>query len=204
MNTTKHGYLRRENGLTAVLWALLILLSSITLAAAHETTVTSSDPADGAIVAESPDQVSATFSEELDTKGSTMIVVDATGKQVSEGNGKVDLNDPDHATMIATLPASVGDGAYTVQWHAVLTDGDASEGTFRFSIQAGASQPEGGATVTPATEAISPAVVQPEVATPASPPTGQQRTGLPAGWLLAGLGVVLAVAVLFIVLRRVR
>ena len=63
---------------TLLLFALLLALSA-GIASAHETTVIQSDPADGATVAESPSQVTAQFSEELDTQGSTMVVLDAAG-----------------------------------------------------------------------------------------------------------------------------
>ncbi|MCB8988286.1 MAG: hypothetical protein H6661_11110 [Ardenticatenaceae bacterium] len=61
--------------------------------------------------------------------------------------------------------------SYTVQWHAVLVDGDASDGAFAFAV--GDSQP----------------VVQ--SAAPAS------SSGVPIGWLAVILGVtavILAVA----------
>lgn len=182
------------------------------MASAHEVTLVRSDPVDGAVLAESPAQVVAQFGEELDTQGSTMIILDAAGHQVSDGDGKVDLNDPDHATMIATLAAPLAQGAYTVKWHALLTDGDASDGSFGFFVGVAGASPEMESTTTPAaaspTEARSQAAPTPlpVVATGAQPPsdaprgssntsgTASGRPTLPLLWMaaaIAGAAVVL-------------
>ena len=161
---------RRVNWMIALLGVLIALIVPAGLATAHSTTVTSSDPGDGAILAHSPAQVKAAFADELVTKSSTMIVLDADGKQVSEGQGKVDLNDPDHASMLALLPAPLPDGAYTVRWHALLTDGDTTDGAFKFAIRVGA----------PPELATPPATAQP-TATPTPAPTSRPLPTVPAG-----------------------
>jgi copper resistance protein C len=199
--------------IVVLLLSLALFALPAALASAHETTVTRSDPADGSTVAVSPAQVTAQFSEELDTVGSTMIVVDAAGQQVSDGSGKVDLDDPDHATMIATLPARLGDGAYTVQWQALLTDGDASDGEFTFIVEAG------GASAHAAMATLGPTMTEAPLATPTAPPTVapapasiEQPTPQPPSqlpttggdtiWLLEVLAGVLAVLGLSEALRR--
>jgi len=211
-------YLRRmvRRGLEAWIMALLAVVLLATAAAAHTTTVVKSDPADGAVVARSPARVTAQFNEELDTKQSTMRVVDAGGKQVSEGNGKVDLDDPDHKTMIATLPVALANGAYTVQWRALLTDGDASNGTFQFIV--GAATAVSAATRVPTTAAPSASAAAPTqpasaaaagTATPAAkvqtqapqqlPGTGEQTRRIP-GAVVAGLAAV-ALAIGLVIAR---
>jgi copper resistance protein C len=154
--------------------AVLMMAFSAGLVAAHTTTVTKSDPAADAVLATAPAQVMAQFSEELDTKGSTMIVKDAAGKQVSDGNGKVDLNDANHQTMLAALPATLADGVYTVAWHALLTDGDASDGSFKFTVQGGeplkVSAPAQAATAAP-TAAITATVVATDAPVATAAPT---------------------------------
>jgi methionine-rich copper-binding protein CopC len=152
-----------------ILWGILvILILSFGVASAHDVAVTQSDPADGSTVAQSPAQVTAQFSEELDTQGSSMIVVDAAGQQVSDGQGRVDLNDPNHATMIATLPSPLVDGVYTVQWHALLTDGDASDGSFSFTVQARSAPVQAEATAAPTAE---PTAAPTATASPTTMPT---------------------------------
>ena len=75
-------------------------------------------------------------------------MLNAGGEQVSDGNGRVDLDDPDHKTMIATISKQLIDGAYMVQWHALLTDGDASDGTFGFTMRAGGAPAQSAPTAT--------------------------------------------------------
>lgn len=113
-----------------------------TAVTAHEAALIKSVPANGETLAEAPAVVTAWFAEELVSGESNMTVFDGQGNQVDNGGGGVDLNDPEHASMIVTLP-SLPDGAYTVQWHAVLIDGDATDGAFAFAIGEGqtAAQP---------------------------------------------------------------
>jgi methionine-rich copper-binding protein CopC len=140
--------------LPAVLVALALMALSVTIAAAHTTTIVKADPAVGSTVAKSPPQVMVQFSEEVVSKGSTMKVVDASGKQVSQGDGHLDLNDPNHQTMLASLLSSpLPDGVFTVKYHVILTDGDATDDSYKFTVKSADS-----------------AVVQQATATAAPPP----------------------------------
>lgn len=94
------------------------------------------DPVIGAVLKQPPSKVTAWFSTELDTKLSTLQVFDAQGRQVDLGDGGVDLDDPDHASLVASLP-TLPDGVYLVRWSAVLDDGDAVEGEFTFTVGEG-------------------------------------------------------------------
>jgi copper resistance protein C len=211
-------------GLTLALAAALLMVG---LAAAHNTTITKADPADGSTIAKSPAQVMVQFSEELDTKQSTMKVMDAAGKQVSDGNGKVDLNDANHKTMLATLPAALPDDVYTVQYHAMLTDGDATDGTLKFTVKAAAPvAADPTATIVPAaaptvtttmtatttattamtttttpTTAVTTTAVTTKTTTPATLPT-TGRNGAAIAWLLAGLAAISLVLGLTLRSRR--
>ncbi|MEJ2747475.1 MAG: copper resistance protein CopC [Anaerolineae bacterium] len=121
---------------TILLVALLV--GMVTAVSAHDAAIVKSIPANGDVLAESPPQVKAWFEEELVSGESTMAVFNAQGEQVDNGDGGVDLNDPNHAIMIVTLP-SLPDGSYTVQWHAMLLDGDATDGAFAFAVGEGQS-----------------------------------------------------------------
>lgn len=103
------------------------------VAYAHLVEMVSSFPANGAVVAEAPGVITAVFNEEIQTATSTFAVFDAQGQQVDGGDGGVDLNDPEHASMQVRVP-SLAEGAYTVRWQAVLLDGDATAGTFNFFV----------------------------------------------------------------------
>jgi methionine-rich copper-binding protein CopC len=120
-----------------LLFALLLAAFTYTFASAHEVEVLKSDPADGVSLEASPAQVAVWFSEELQTKVSTLRVFNQNGQQVDSQDGGVDLDDPDHASMRVSLPA-LTDGVYIVRWHVVLTDGDASDGEFSFAVGDGA------------------------------------------------------------------
>ncbi|MCP4425963.1 MAG: hypothetical protein GY803_15835 [Chloroflexi bacterium] len=112
-------------------WLMLVLLATAVFA--HEAVMTKSEPANGELLAESPPEVRAWFAEELVSGESTISVFNSQGVQVDNEDGGVDLNDPDHASLIVTLPP-LADGSYTVQWHVVLLDGDATDGAFAFGV----------------------------------------------------------------------
>ncbi len=119
-----------------LLLVILVLAGMVTAVFAHDAAIVKSIPANGEVLAESPPKVTAWFEEELVSSESTLSVFDTTGTQVDNGDGGVDLNDPDHASMIVTLPP-LPDGAYTVQWRAALLDGDATNGAFSFAVGEG-------------------------------------------------------------------
>jgi methionine-rich copper-binding protein CopC len=126
--------------LSLFLGVFLWMLSAVMVVSAHGVEVVKSNPVDGAALAQSPEQVKVWFNEELQTGDSILQVIDAKGTQVDMGNGGVDLDDPEHASMkvdTTALPA----GAYIVKWHVVLTDGDASDGEFGFTV--GQNSPAG-------------------------------------------------------------
>ncbi len=93
-------------------------------------------PAVGSTVAQAPTQIVCVMSEEIDTKLSTMSVSDVSGSPVDKKDAHVDLNDPDHKTLIVSLdPALVKNGIYTVKWHSVTPDdGGITDGTFQFVV----------------------------------------------------------------------
>jgi methionine-rich copper-binding protein CopC len=212
----KTGRRRSLAWLPAALAALLTLILSATIAAAHSTTVTKAVPAAGSTVSTSPTQVMAQFSEEVVSPGSTLKVLDAGGKQVSQGDGKLDLNDPNHQIMLADLTDTLPDGVYTVQYHVVLTDGDATDDSYKFTVQsaaAPAAQPATAAAVptavaTPVPTAA-PTAAATTAATPppaaAATPSALPTTGGASGqltWPLAALGAAVLLSGLAVGLRR--
>ncbi|GAB4279604.1 MAG: copper resistance protein CopC [Candidatus Promineifilaceae bacterium] len=116
---------------TAVLLILTLAITSPTFA--HEIILLTSDPANGDIIPASPPILKAIFNEEMDTQQSTIQVFDSSGSQVDAGDGGVDLKDPNHATLIATLPP-LPEGAYLVKWRIILLDGDPVEGQYNFFV----------------------------------------------------------------------
>jgi methionine-rich copper-binding protein CopC len=158
-------------------------------------------PAADATVAQVPSQLVCVMSEEIDTKLSTISVWDANGSQVDKQDAHVDLNDPDHKTLIVSLdPANMKDGIYAVKYHTVTPDdGGVTDGTFQFVVGAVTTSTQAPPTVTPTPVPATPTpALQP---TPAAlPPTGES---LAAIGLVVGLGLLgLALASGGLAIRR--
>lgn len=119
--------------LITILLLVVGLLMMPALSYAHLVELLSSFPENGAIVAESPGVITAVFNEEMQSATSTLELFGAQGVQVDDGSGGVDLDDPDHASMQVSVPP-LAEGAYTVRWHVVLLDGDATAGSFNFFV----------------------------------------------------------------------
>ena len=166
-------------------------------------------PAVDATVAQAPGQVVCVMSEEIDTKLSTISVWDANGVQVDKKDAHVDLNDPDHKTLIVSLDsASMKDGIYTVKYHTVTPDdGGVMDGTFQFVAGSAAMASTQALTSTVVTSTL--AVTSPIAPTPAPasqptpaalPPTGGSQAAI---GLIVGLGLLgLAMANSGMVIRR--
>lgn len=118
--------------LSAVVLLIIGLLMLPAVGYAHLVELVSSFPENGAVLTQPPDVITAVFNEEMQSS-STLQVFDTAGNQVDSGNGGVDLNDPDHASMVVGVPA-LAEGAYTVRWQVTLLDGDATTGAFNFFV----------------------------------------------------------------------
>ena len=116
-----------------ILLAWMALLVAPVRVSAHEVQPLKTEPAGGAVLAQSPTQVRLWFDEELDAARTTLTVVDASGKAVDAGKGGVDLDDASHKVLVVTT-ANLASGIYTVKWVAGLTDGDSAEGSFDFGV----------------------------------------------------------------------
>lgn len=128
--------------------ALLALLAAATLAAmmllaptpAHgHDTLLSSDPADGAALDASPEQITLTYSADV-LEVSPVV-------QVSEnGQGEPVVLDPviDGPTVTAEITDPLPAGTHTVQWRVVSSDGHPIEGSFTFTVEGEAGAADGG------------------------------------------------------------
>ncbi|MFC5522558.1 copper homeostasis periplasmic binding protein CopC [Polaromonas jejuensis] len=114
--------------LSAVVSALC--LGSIGQAWAHAHPETQS-PVAGSVVS-APQEVRITYNEALEPAFSSLVVIDARGKQVNSAKAEVDATT--HKTMrlaLPTLPA----GAYQVKWVAVADDGHRTKGSYKFTVK---------------------------------------------------------------------
>lgn len=213
--------------LFVALGAALLALGAFGTVYAHASIV-SCMPAVGSTVASAPAQVICVFSEEIDTKQSTMSVLDSNGSQVDKKDAHVDLNDPDHKTLIVSLdPAQAKQGLFTVKWHSVTPDDNGiSDGSWQFIIGSTSSTPypptlvvqgESAAPATP-TQALAASTVAPAAttapgpvatSTPAATVTPAAPTTLPTTGASISNGLILiamlgAIIVLTGTLIRVR
>jgi len=118
--------------------AMLAAVLPVAIVLAHASIIRT-EPADGALLDQSPSRVIAWFNQELEAPASTITVFDAQGRQVDGGKGGVDLNDPDHASMTVILTVALDAGRYTVRWNAVSAASGHSahptSGEFAFEIR---------------------------------------------------------------------
>lgn len=162
---------RRLRGGRVRLPALLLgvafaLLLGAAPAAAHAELLTS-EPADGAVLAQPPAELRLVFSEAIEKGLSSVDILDATGTAILRNAGAPDPKDP--ATLVARLPA-LGAGTYTVEWRTTSTDdGHSASGSFAFSIVAPASA-SAGPSASPALPTVSP-----------GPPVAGASGGQPTG-----------------------
>ncbi len=122
---------RRAAALGIMLMGALLAFLTPETASAHAA-YGSSDPAAGAILKAAPTTVTIHFLENITPSGSDIVVLDASGKQVSTGPAKVDPNDL--KTMSVSMQGN-GSETYLVQWHNVSADdGDPDIGAFTFTV----------------------------------------------------------------------
>lgn len=193
-----------------LIWALVALLGlGLTLfgtARAHAELVEST-PADGETRDQAPDTVVARFSEEVVADGSSLVVTDADGNVVDQGDSRLDTSDAQRTTLVVSLRDDLGSGTYTVAWTAVAADGHPQTGTFSFTVAAAEedaspspdASPEASPEVSPSPEASPDASPSPEASPVSSlPDTG--ASGSPM-WETVAL-IVGALMTIGLVLRR--
>ena len=120
------------SSLLAILLGLVTLLLFPGVASAHAEYV-SSDPAANAILKTAPSTITVHFSEEVDPKGSDILVYDIDHQLVSQkGSAQVDHNDL--KTMTVTLQPGKSE-VYVVDWQTVGADDQHHDaGSFRFFV----------------------------------------------------------------------
>jgi len=89
------------------------------------------NPAAGATVANAPGEVSLAFTQKLEPRFSTVVVRDASGKQVDKGDAHVDEADP--SLLKVSLP-TLAAGRYKVEWRVTSVDTHASKGDYVFRV----------------------------------------------------------------------
>lgn len=119
----------RFSWLAAFLLAVLTVGGTAAPASAHATLV-STDPADGAVLPEAPDDVTFTFDESVSLVADGLQVYDAAGEPVEAESSARD------AVVTADLPDGLDDGTYVVTWRVVSSDGHPIAGSLTFHVGA--------------------------------------------------------------------
>ncbi|WP_298328143.1 copper resistance protein CopC [Haloactinopolyspora sp.] len=130
--TAEPGLVSRRAAVLAALTGLIfVLLAAVgdTPAAAHAQ-LEATDPADGTVVADSPGEVTLTFSEPVHLVDNGVRVLDPSGADVDVVTRALDEQ------VIAELPAEIDDGTYVVSWRVISADSHPIAGAFTFSVGA--------------------------------------------------------------------
>jgi len=110
--------------------AALVLSGAVT-AFAHAHLVRAT-PAAGGTVNAAPNEVTLRFSEKLEPKFSSVVVRDAAGKQVDNGESTVDK--ADRMLIRVLLQQPVAPGVYKVEWKVMSADTHKIDGNFTFKV----------------------------------------------------------------------
>ncbi len=121
----------------AVVVALLLACAGLLLASgpavAHDQ-LSGSEPADGATVAQMPEEVTLTFTDNPQGIGSEVQVMDAEGSDWADGEVRIVDNQ-----AIQSLKPGAPEGEYTVNWRVVSADAHPIEGSFTFTATGGSA-----------------------------------------------------------------
>ena len=110
--------------------ALAALLLSATSAIPHASPIHTSPPTDGT-VQNAPREVSILFGERVEVSADAIVVQDASGMRVDQGNAHLDNN----GRIVRTTLRPLSPGVYTVAWRVRSADGHTAQGRFTFRVQ---------------------------------------------------------------------
>lgn len=119
--------------LALLLFTAALLGTALSGAASAHSTLTGSDPADGAVVATAPQRVTLTFSEQVALGDDSIRVLDPSGGRADTGELR-DLCSGSVVKYGVDLRDGLPEGTYTVAWQAVSADSHPISGAFGFSI----------------------------------------------------------------------
>ena len=119
------------NRLVALLLASSALaFSQFALAHAHLKTPV---PADKAVVDTSPQNLTLTFTEDVEPAFSGVEVLNAQNQPVAVAKARV--NDKQHNQLIVAVSQPLPSGQYQVNWHVLSVDGHKTKGSYAFSVK---------------------------------------------------------------------
>ena len=113
-----------------MLSAIAIGLTLASVAGAHAF-LDHAAPAVGSMVHGPPAQVRVWFTQRLEPAFSTVRVLDRSGKQIDNGDARLD---PADATVLLVSLPKLAPGTYRVTWRVLSLDTHVSEGDFTFDV----------------------------------------------------------------------
>lgn len=186
---------RIRTTLAAVAVATVAAIAVAAPASAHDTIMSSTPAADSQLTT-APTEVVLTFSNNLisldENSGTAMTVADESGEDWVAG-------EPTITADSVTVPLAEGmpNGAYTVTWQVVSSDGHPTSGEYSFSLAAPEAPTEPSATA--------PESTAPDQSAEPSQTAESAEPAETASWpLLIGLGAVLLVAIVVFIVILVR
>jgi methionine-rich copper-binding protein CopC len=111
--------------------AALVVLAPVAPAFAHAHLQTSFPAADS-VQTTPPTEIDITFTEGVNIKFTGVTLTGPDNKAVPLGDGMLMGGD---AMFMAPISGTLAPGKYTVDWHALATDGHKTNGTFSFTVQ---------------------------------------------------------------------
>ena len=118
--------------------AALAMLATASAAGAHARLITT-DPANDAVLEQSPDAVLLRFDEPVETAFGAVRVYDARARRVDSG----DVERPSGREVQVALDRRLARGTYTATWRALSGDGHPISGAFVFHVGAPGANPAG-------------------------------------------------------------
>lgn len=122
----------KTSHLKTVLLSAAVSLAVLTHAWAHAF-IDHARPAVGGTVKSSPSEVRLWFTESVEAGFSRLQVFDATGKEVSGKDARVDPKNPRELSV--RLSGVLSAGTYKVVWRAVSVDTHVTQGDFTFRVE---------------------------------------------------------------------
>jgi copper resistance protein C len=119
------------NPIVALLLASSTLVfSQFALAHAHLKTPV---PADKAVIDSSPQNLTLTFTEDVEPAFSGVEVLNVQNQPMAVEKAK--LNDKKHDQLIVPISKPLPSGNYQVNWHVLSVDGHKTKGSYAFSVK---------------------------------------------------------------------
>lgn len=112
--------------------AVAVLVLAVAAAASGHAVLVRSSPQNRAVLSQPPARVELVFNERIEPAYSRLVVENAAGAPVTQGNGSVD---PEDARKVAVTLGPLPAGRYTVRYRVLSVDGHIVESQLTFTVR---------------------------------------------------------------------